>query len=170
MKQVSQLDQDGYFVGVTTADPSPLEPDVYLIPGGCVDEPAPTIPEGQRAKWDSGQWVFEDIPPEKPEQPYESWTYDEEANEWVPPVAKPDDGAEWNEDSQEWIPGPEVLARKARAERDRLLRDSDWVTIRATDTGDPVPPEWQTYRQALRDIPEQTGFPEEIEWPQEPES
>ena len=38
MKQVSQLDQDGYFVGVTTADPSPLEPGVFLIPGGCIDE------------------------------------------------------------------------------------------------------------------------------------
>ena len=64
----------------------------------------------------------------------------------------------------------EQPAKEARAERDRLLAKSDWVTIRATDTGDPVPTEWQTYRQALRDITEQTGFPEEIEWPQEPES
>ena len=64
----------------------------------------------------------------------------------------------------------EQPAKEARAKRDRLLAESDWVTIRATDTGDPVPTEWQTYRQALRDIPDQTGFPEEIEWPQEPES
>ena len=64
----------------------------------------------------------------------------------------------------------EQPAKEARGERDRLLTESDWVTIRATDTGDPVPTEWQTYRQALRDITEQTGFPEEIEWPQEPES
>ena len=64
----------------------------------------------------------------------------------------------------------EQAAESARNQRDRLLTETDWVTIRATDTGDPVPTEWQTYRQALRDIPEQTGFPEEIEWPQEPES
>ena len=64
----------------------------------------------------------------------------------------------------------EQPAKEARAKRDRLLIESDWVTIRAMDTGDPVPTEWQTYRQALRDIPEQTGFPEEIDWPQEPES
>ena len=64
----------------------------------------------------------------------------------------------------------ERASESARNQRDRLLTDSDWVTIRATDTGNPVPTEWQTYRQALRDIPEQTGFPEEIEWPQEPES
>ena len=64
----------------------------------------------------------------------------------------------------------EQASESARNQRDRLLTNSDWVTIRATDTGDPVPTEWQTYRQALRDITEQTGFPEEIEWPQEPES
>ena len=99
-------------------------------------------------------------------------------------------GAEWvlRGDELEWlspdIPQPtdaeieaevarliaEQPAKEARAKRDRLLTESDWVTIRATDTGDPVPTEWQTYRQALRDIPDQTAFPEEIEWPQEPES
>lgn len=61
MKQVCQLDAAGYFTGATIADASPLEPGVYLIPGGCVDAPAPVIPEGQRAKWD-GAWVFEGIP------------------------------------------------------------------------------------------------------------
>ena len=66
MKQVSQLDQDGYFVGVTTADLSPLEPGVYLIPGGAIDATPPTVPEGQRAKW-NGQWMFEDIPQPEPE-------------------------------------------------------------------------------------------------------
>ena len=166
MKQVSQLDKDGYFVGVTTADPSPLEPDVYLIPGGCIDAPAPTIPEGQRAKWYNGQWVFEDIPPEKPEQPYPSWTYDEETNEWVPPVAKPDDDAEWDEDSQEWIPGPEVLARDARATRNRLLRDSDWTQVSDAPVDQSA---WAEYRQALRDVPQQTGFPTDINWPTKPE-
>ena len=64
----------------------------------------------------------------------------------------------------------EAAVESARAERDRLLTESDWVTIRATDTGNPVPTEWLDYRQALRDITEQTGFPEEIDWPQEPES
>jgi len=62
----------------------------------------------------------------------------------------------------------EANMMEARAKRDRLLADSDWVTIRATDTGTAVPTEWQTYRQALRDITEQTGFPENIDWPQEP--
>ena len=60
MKTVSQLDANGFFVGTTEADESPLEPGEYLIPGGCIDEPAPTIPEGHRARWAEG-WVFEEI-------------------------------------------------------------------------------------------------------------
>jgi hypothetical protein len=167
MKQVSQLDQDGYFVGVTTADPSPLEPDVYLIPGGAVDASAPTIPEGKRARWVDGNWVFEDIPPEKPKQPYPSWTYDEDTNEWVPPVAKPDGDAEWNENSQEWTPGPEVSAREVRSERDHLLADSDWAVLPDAPVANGQA--WKDYRQALRDVPQQVGFPTEIDWPVKPE-
>ena len=99
-------------------------------------------------------------------------------------------GAEWvlRGDELEWLstdtPQPtdaEIEAEVARLQeeqpkkevrerRDRLLTESDWVTVRATERGDPVPTEWQTYRQSLRDITEQTGFPEEIEWPQEPQS
>ena len=67
MKQVSQLDQDGYFVGITIADESPLEKGVYLIPAGAVDSDAPSIPDDRRAKWENGQWVFEDIPQPEPE-------------------------------------------------------------------------------------------------------
>jgi predicted 2-oxoglutarate/Fe(II)-dependent dioxygenase YbiX/alkylated DNA repair dioxygenase AlkB len=61
MKQVIQLDTHGYFAGLTTADESPLEPGVFLMPAGAIDVPEPLIPDGQRARWD-GEWVFEDIP------------------------------------------------------------------------------------------------------------
>jgi len=33
---------------------------------------------------------------------------------------------------------------------------------------DHVPDDWRTYRQALRDIPTQAGFPENVTWPVEP--
>lgn len=62
-------------------------------------------------------------------------------------------------------PSDEELAARARAERDRLLAESDWVTLRALDTGEPVPQAWQEYRQALRDISSQAGFPHEVDWP-----
>ena len=66
MKIVSQLDADGYFVGLTTADESPLEPGVFLIPGGAVDVEPPVVPDGHRARWSNG-WAFEAIPQPAPE-------------------------------------------------------------------------------------------------------
>jgi hypothetical protein len=92
-KQVSQLDADGYFVGVTVADESPLEPGVFLLPAGAVDAPAPVISEGKRAKWD-GAWVFEDIPQSEPEpepEPVEL-TYVEKRSMEYPPMADYVDG------------------------------------------------------------------------------
>lgn len=52
--------------------------------------------------------------------------------------------------------------------RAQFLEATDWVVIRAQDTGNPVPPEWQAYRQALRDITEQTD-PFNINWPVRPD-
>lgn len=59
-----------------------------------------------------------------------------------------------------------VLLRKDRNQR---LADSDWVVSRAYETGTPVPQVWVTYRQALRDVPQQPGFPDNIQWPAQPE-
>lgn len=89
MKTVVQLDSDGYFVGTTTADESPKEPGVYLMPAGTVDTEAPAVPDGQRAKWDNG-WVFEDIPAPVVEEveewvdPLEPWERNR-VNEYPPP-------------------------------------------------------------------------------------
>jgi len=92
-KQVIQLDADGYFVGFTTADESPLEPGVFLFPAGAVDAPTPTVPEGQKAKWNNG-WVLEDIPePEtEPEPEPIELTYDQKRAMEYPPMADYLDG------------------------------------------------------------------------------
>jgi hypothetical protein len=66
MKQVIQLDHEGYFVGVVVADESPLEPGVFLIPAGCIEADQPQSVSGKRAKWDGG-WIYEDIPQPEPE-------------------------------------------------------------------------------------------------------
>lgn len=54
-----------------------------------------------------------------------------------------------------------------RAQRDALLTACDWVSARAFDLGVAVPTAWATYRQALRDITEQSD-PFDIEWPTPP--
>lgn len=51
------------------------------------------------------------------------------------------------------------VAATAKAKRGSLLSDSDWVVIKALEAGAPVSSEWATYRQELRDMPQQEGFP-----------
>jgi len=59
----------------------------------------------------------------------------------------------------------EALAVSARAKRDRLIAETDYLVM--PDYPD-QPEGLSEYRQALRDVPEQTGFPESIEWPEKP--
>ena len=42
--------------------------------------------------------------------------------------------------------------RLLRLERDMLLRETDWVVTKASETGVAETDAWKTYRQALRDI------------------
>lgn len=56
-----------------------------------------------------------------------------------------------------------------RKERNKRLTDCDWVVIRATSTDTPVPEEWKTYMQALRDLPANTEDPANPVWPVPPE-
>lgn len=63
-------------------------------------------------------------------------------------------------------PLPELQVSEAmRAERNRLLANTDWVVSHAYEQQKPVPDEWQKYRQQLRDLPTQQGFPYDIIWP-----
>ena len=56
-KIVYQIDLAGLFMGSVSADPSPLEPGIFLIPAGCV-ELAPPInwPDDQWPRWNGFKW------------------------------------------------------------------------------------------------------------------
>ena len=55
-------------------------------------------------------------------------------------------------------------AEEVRAQRDNLLKETDWWAVQ-----DRVMTEEETaYRQALRDITDQEGFPHDITWPTKP--
>lgn len=51
-----------------------------------------------------------------------------------------------------------------RRERNQLLLASDWVSGSDVTMSE----DWRTYRQALRDIPSQEGFPNDVTWPTSP--
>lgn len=52
-----------------------------------------------------------------------------------------------------------------RAERDALLAATDWMALSDVTMSEA----WATYRQALRDITSQEGFPASVDWPAKPE-
>ena len=56
-------------------------------------------------------------------------------------------------------------AANVRNSRTEMLKDCDWTQI-ADSTADKAV--WATYRQALRDITTQSGFPWTITWPESP--
>ena len=64
--------------------------------------------------------------------------------------------AEWSTEIPEsWV---------TRFKRNDLLAETDWRASSDVTISD----EWRTYRQALRDVPSQAGFPNTITWPTKP--
>lgn len=56
-------------------------------------------------------------------------------------------------------------ARMVREQRNQKLSECDWTQL-ADSTADKTA--WATYRQTLRDVPSQSGFPWSITWPTQP--
>ena len=95
--------------------------------------------------------------------------------EIAPPTMTDSQFATWN--GTEWVvedipvvepnPEPEPIAPEVlvRAERYELLETSDWTQV---DDSPVDKSAWATYRQLLRDVPQQSGFPNTISWPEKP--
>jgi len=72
-------------------------------------------------------------------------------------VADMDDEAKAALDAQQ--------AASQRTSRDEKLKATDWTQVADSPVDKDL---WATYRQELRDVPSQTGFPWDITWPTEP--
>jgi hypothetical protein len=59
-------------------------------------------------------------------------------------------------------------AKSVRATRDDKLKECDWVVIKNLETNSNIPGAWEVYRQALRDVPTQSGFPWTVTYPDKP--
>lgn len=91
---------------------------------------------------------------------------------------------EWNEETKEQfdvteieIPEPEVppyvptdeeLAERVRMDRDEKLEETDFFVMPDYLSDPKDLEEVKTYRQALRDITKQSGFPRDVTWPELP--
>ena len=57
----------------------------------------------------------------------------------------------------------EEQAKNVRASRDTLIAKTDWT--QCADISAAVKAQWAPYRKALRDVPQQAGFPFNVIWP-----
>jgi len=103
-----------------------------------------------------------------PVTPTEAPAYNEQTQR-VEEVNPTFDGSTWSEAWQiiELTPEQQELNTQSRAQevrqrRDTLLEQCDWTQL----PDSPVDPAaWTTYRQELRDVPQQAGFPWNVTWP-----
>lgn len=74
-------------------------------------------------------------------------------------------------DGRPVLKGPPTadLAAMVRSMRNRRLAKSDWTQLPDIPLTEDQRHSWVAYRAALRDVPQQDGFPESITWPQPPE-
>lgn len=56
-------------------------------------------------------------------------------------------------------------AKEIRQKRDELLNETDWTQMADTALSEDKKEAYRIYRQALRDVPEQEGFPYDVSWP-----
>ena len=72
--------------------------------------------------------------------------------------------------SAEWLENKTNEAwRKIRKERNQLLKDSDYIMVSDVPITTEKKEEWETYRQSLRDIPQDYDSPDEVVYPDKPE-
>lgn len=68
--------------------------------------------------------------------------------------------------AEEYAEREQAEAEFIRSARNQKLTESDWT--QAKDISDNVSTTWAPYRKALRDIPQQDGFPFNVIWPEKP--
>ncbi len=74
-------------------------------------------------------------------------------------IIKDDDALATYQTAEKW--------KRIRSQRDLLLSQTDWVVVKAKETGGNVSAAWKKYRQDLRDVPTQSD-PDKITWPTKP--
>jgi hypothetical protein len=69
--------------------------------------------------------------------------------------------------TKQWVPDQTAADTAARAQRNGLLAASDWTQM--PDVEISTKTQWAAYRQALRDVTDQPGYPFNIIWPTPPQ-
>ncbi len=81
-------------------------------------------------------------------------------------IKKMEVNAEKNESERGPVPTKEDDMIVIRSERDRRIAETDWTQL--PDVPDKIKSKWQTYRQELRDVPQNNTDPANVVWPTKP--
>ncbi len=195
LKTVYVFDEDGYFEDTHIAQPNPRRPGGWLFPPRAttvkpamvekvfykIKDPTDTNSQWEAVPYPAGPEDFVGL-----EISHQSRTMRSETlRKWLRKFVA-DQPELWRErqinDADgnlqaitiEAIPQPtaeELLERKAqevRSQRDYLLTKTDYLVSGDYPLSDQDLTKVKAYRQALRDVPEQEGFPEDVVWPEMP--
>lgn len=133
------------------------QPETYSVDQLRMDNPSTSFP---REPSDALLATFDVFPYTRPAQPDVNWM----TSTLIDGQFEQDSAGNW---VQPFIVEPlpiEDASRNVRGQRDFLLSQTDWMAL--SDTG--LTPEWAAYRQELRDITSQPGFPMSVVWPTKP--
>jgi hypothetical protein len=70
--------------------------------------------------------------------------------------------------TKQWVLTPDLAIADVLTARNKLLFSTDWTQIPNNPLTSEMQAEWATYRQQLRDIPQQSGYPYNVVWPVAP--
>jgi hypothetical protein len=82
--------------------------------------------------------------------------------------ARPSNQHKFDYSSKSWVINIELLKEVIIAQRSNLLFKSDWTQLPNGPLTQQQQEQWATYRQALRDITAQSGYPTNVIWPTKP--
>lgn len=184
-----RFSEDGYFENSVHAAPDPLaskrEGHAVFIQPHSSTLVAPDELEGKWAKWTGENWDYVTLPKTVDELiAFGKIKHDQQTAFWNKMTQLRNelltdqkyikqelvDG--WWELTK--IPEPTAeeiqaqIARDARSKRDYLISQTDYLLQPDYPISAEQLEEVKAYRQALRDVPEQDGFPETIVWPEMP--
>ena len=58
-----------------------------------------------------------------------------------------------------------VQIEYVKAKQFKILSESDWRVIKSIESGIQLAPEWSNYRNSIRNVNLQSGYPWDITWP-----
>lgn len=92
-----------------------------------------------------------------------------ENNQAVDKPIKPNQFSVFNYDTKQWMPNDILAKQDISFKRNTLLTESDWTQIPNNPLTTEKQQQWAVYRQQLRDITSQSGYPFNVVWPTQPE-